>query len=166
MHIHIHKLIKNCVKSLFISETKMDDCFLLGSFYASGGWGVELWSKFMVFTKYKYDDNIEKRFVEIHLWTKKWFLSCLYNPQASLIENHLNHISNCFDYQFSKYDNFTVMRKPTIKLCNNSDRRTTSRTESKNLHVLKTLIILFNIDKPVKMFSRLRNIWNGIIWFP
>ena len=53
--------------------------------------------------------TIEGLFVEINLRKKKWLLCCSYNPEKSLISNHLQEIGNNFDLLSSKFDNYLLM---------------------------------------------------------
>ena len=48
-------------------------------------------------------------FVEIKVRSKKWLLSCLYNPNANLIADYLNCIGRGINFYTSKYDNFIVL---------------------------------------------------------
>ena len=57
----------------------------------------------------KFAKNIEAMFIEINLRKKKWLLSVSYNPQKSLIEEHLREIGKNLDLCSGKYENFLLM---------------------------------------------------------
>ena len=52
---------------------------------------------------------VETIFIEISLKSKKWLLSCSYNPNLTLVNNHIQNISRGLDFYLSKYDNFIVV---------------------------------------------------------
>ena len=51
---------------------------------------------------------IENVFGEINLKSRKWLISCLYNPNSNLIADDLHRIVRGSDFCSSKYDNFIV----------------------------------------------------------
>ena len=59
--------------------------------------------------EYTPNKPIENPFIEINLRSKKWLLSCSYNPKAHLIADHLHCIDRVIDFYSSKYDNFAVL---------------------------------------------------------
>ena len=67
----------------------------------------EIPSKFL--RQYKPNSSVENIFTEINLRSKKWFLSCSYNPNLTLLNNHIQNISRVLDFYSSKYDNFIVL---------------------------------------------------------
>ena len=46
---------------------------------------------------------------EINLRSRKWLLSCSYNPRWTLLNNHIQNISRGLDFYSSKYDNVIVL---------------------------------------------------------
>ena len=61
-------------------------------------------------SEYKPNSSVENIFIEINLRSKKWLLSCSYNPNLTLLNNHIQNISRGVDFHSSKYDNFIVLR--------------------------------------------------------
>ena len=53
---------------------------------------------------------IENVFIQSNLRSRKWFLSCSYNPNTNSIADHLHCIGRRIDVYSSKYDNFIVHR--------------------------------------------------------
>lgn len=134
-HININSLrnkfeflsnrIKEKLDVLMISETKLDNTFPISEFLIEGfstpyrldrnknGGGIMLYvredipSKLLV--KQYSDKETENFFVELNLRSKKWLVSCSYNPHTNLIEDHLNHVRRNIDYFLSEYGNFIVL---------------------------------------------------------
>ena len=78
---------------------------------------------------YKWSSSVENVFIEINLSSNKWLLPCSYNPNLTLLNNHIQNISRGVDFHSSKYDNFIVLRyfntetsNPTItEFCTTKD---------------------------------------------
>ena len=51
----------------------------------------------------------ENIFIEINLRSKKWLLSCSYNPNLTLLNNHIQNISRGLDFYLLKYNNFIFL---------------------------------------------------------
>ena len=58
--------------------------------------------------QYKPNSSVENILIEINLPSKKWLLSCSYNPNLTLLNNHIQNISRGLDFYSPKYDNFIV----------------------------------------------------------
>ena len=58
---------------------------------------------------YKPNSSVENVFIKMNLRSKKWLLSCSYNPNLTLLNNHIQNISRGIDVYSSKYDNFIVL---------------------------------------------------------
>ena len=69
--------------------------------------GEEIPSKLL--SQYKSNRSVENIFIEINLRSKKWLLSSSYNPNLTLLNNHIQNISKGLDFYSSKYDNFAVL---------------------------------------------------------
>ena len=94
--------IINNVDVLLLSETKLDDFFLLDGFskpyrldQGSNGGGILLFVKDDIssplLTDLRLPDNVEYLFTEINIRNKKWLLRCLHNPHKNDISNHISH---------------------------------------------------------------------------
>ena len=57
----------------------------------------------------KLSGNIENIFAETNLRSKKGFISDFYNPNASLIQNHILKSCKHFEFCSSKNENFIVI---------------------------------------------------------
>ena len=62
-----------------------------------------------VLSAYKPNSSVENVFIKMNLRSKKWLLSCSYNPNLTLLNNHIQNISRGIDVYSSKYDNFIVL---------------------------------------------------------
>ena len=92
-----------------LSETKVDPSFLLSQFAIKGfsalfrldrnssGGGIMLFVReetpSKLLSQYKPNSSVENMFIEINLRSKKWLLSCSYNPNLTLLNNHIQNIS-------------------------------------------------------------------------
>ena len=59
-------------------------------------------------SEYKSKSSVENIFTEINSISRKRLLSCSYNPNLTLLNNHIQNISRGLDFYSSKYDNFIV----------------------------------------------------------
>ena len=121
----LQELLKEKVDVLLISESKLDDSFTncqfsMDGFYipfrldrSKNGGGLLLYVKnhipCKVLNDFKNSLKLEHIFVEFHINSKKWLVSCSYNPHTALIEKHLDYISKGLDYYSSKYENFILL---------------------------------------------------------
>ena len=69
-------------------------------------------------SEYKANSSVENIFIEINLRSKKGLLSCSYNPDLALLNNHIKNISRGLDFYSSKYDNFIVLRDFNVETLN------------------------------------------------
>ena len=118
-------IIKDRIDIFLVSETKIDKSFPVGQFLIDGystpfrldrnqrGGGLLLYVRedipCKILNEYSSEKAIENLFVEINLRSKKWLLSCSYNPNVNLIADHLQSISRGLDFYSSKYDNFIIL---------------------------------------------------------
>ena len=109
-------MLHNNLDILLISETKIDSSFPTAQFQIEGyttyslnrnanGGGMED----IPSTLLNSDMSIESFSIEINIRKKKWLLVCTYNPNNSLISNHLKEIGKNLDNYSSKYDNFILL---------------------------------------------------------
>ena len=118
--------------------------------------------------EYKPNSPVENIFIEINLRSKKWLLSCSYNPNLTLLNNHIQNISRGLDFSSSKHDNFIVLRDFNAEISSTtiSEFCTTyslKKNLSRKLHVLKAwkTQIVFSLSWQIcKLF------WKWVIWFP
>ena len=54
-------------------------------------------------------NTIEAFFGEIHLYKKKWLVSCSYNPNKALIANHMAVLNKNIDIYTTKYHNLLFL---------------------------------------------------------
>ena len=121
----LEELVKNKVDILLISETKLDDSFPMNQFRMEGystpfrldrnnyGGGIILFVRedipAKVLNEHLTECDIEHFFVEINLRSKKWLISCSYNPNVNSIQKHLSQISRGIDFYSTKYENFIFL---------------------------------------------------------
>ena len=121
----LEELIKDKIDIFLISETKLDSSFPSGQFVIKGystpfrldrnqnGGGLLLYVRedipCKILKEYTPEKPIENLFVEINLRSRKWLLSCSYNPKTNLIADYLHCIGRGIDFYYSKNDNFVVL---------------------------------------------------------
>ena len=71
-----------------------------------------------ILNEYTLEKSIKNIFVEINLRSRKWLLSCSYNPSTNLIADHLHCIGRGIDFYFSKYLNFIILGDLNAKISN------------------------------------------------
>ena len=121
----LEELVKNKVDILLISETKLDDSFPMNQFRMEGystpfrrdrnnyGGGIILLIRedipAKILNEHLTECDIEHFFVEVNLRSKKWLISCSYNPNVNSIQKHLSQISRGIDFYSTKYENFIFL---------------------------------------------------------
>ena len=115
--------IKGNTDVLMISKTKLDDSFPSMQFLIEGcgppyrldrnshGGGilymcVKTFRAKLIPMK---NCTIEGFFLELNLRSKKWLISCSYNPHRTFISHHLNSIGKNLDLLSGNYENIFVM---------------------------------------------------------
>ena len=154
----LQEIARDKLDILLISETKVDPLFPSGLFAIEGfsspfrldrnssGDGIMLFvgedipSKLL--SEYKPKNSVENIFIETNLRSKKWLLSCSYNPNLTLLNNHIQNISRGLDFHSLKYDNFIVLRDFDAETSNTTISEFCATYISKKiilrrLHVLK-----------------------------
>ena len=110
---------------LMISGTKIDESFPLSQFMIDGfsmpyrhdrnahGGGILVYFRNNVTSKLLKIENlpsdIEAIFIEMNIKSKKWLLCCTYNPNKSLIENHLRQLQKQLEAFSERYEHFLIM---------------------------------------------------------
>ena len=84
-------------------------------------------------SEYKPNSSVENIFIEINLRSKKWLLSCCYNPNLTLLNNHIQNISRGLDFYSSKYDHFLVFGDFNAKTSNTTISEFCATSNLKNL---------------------------------
>ena len=122
----LRETVQDKLDILLISETKGDPLFPSSQFAIeegfsspfrldrnSSGGGIMLFVREELpskpLSKYKQNSSVENIFIEKKLRSKKWLLSCSYNPNLTLLNNHIQNISKGLDFYSSKYGNFIVL---------------------------------------------------------
>ena len=108
-----------------ISETKIDESFPLSQFMIDGfsmpyrrdrnahGGGILVYFRNNITSKLLKIENlpsdIEAIFIEMNIKSKKWLLCCTYNPNKSLIENHLRQLQKQLEAFSERCEHFLIM---------------------------------------------------------
>ena len=107
-----------------ISETKIDESFPHSQFMIDGfsmpycyrdahGGAILVYFRNNITAKLLKLENIlsdaEAIFIEMNIKSKKWFLCCTYNPNKSLIENHLLQLQKQLEASSERYGHFLIM---------------------------------------------------------
>ena len=119
-------LVTSDIDILMISETKIDESFPLSQFMIDGfsmpyrrdrnahGGGILVYFRNNITSKLLKIENlpsdIEAIFIEMNIKSKKWLLCCTYNPNKSLIENHLRQLQKQLEAFSERYEHFLIMR--------------------------------------------------------
>ena len=130
----LEELIKDKIDIFLISETKLDSSFPSGQFVIKGyrtpfrldrnqnGGGLLFYVPedipCKILNEYTSEKPLEIFFVEINLRSRKWLLSCSYNPKTNLISDHFHCIGRGIDFYSSKYGNFIVLGDLTTEFSN------------------------------------------------
>ena len=128
----LREIVQDKLDILLISERKVDPSFpstqfAIESFSSpfrldrnSSGGGIMLFVREEIPSKllseYKPNSSVENIFIEINLRSKKWLLSCSYNPNLTLLNNHVQNISRGLDFYSSKCDNLSFSEILMLKL--------------------------------------------------
>ena len=110
---------------LIISETKINESFPLSRFIIDGlsmpyrrdrndhSGGILVYFRNKITAKFLKLENlpadIEAIFIEMNIKSKKWLFCCTYNPNKSLIENHLRQLQKQLESSSERYENFLIM---------------------------------------------------------
>ena len=104
--------VKGNIDVFIVSETKIDYSFPVGNFVIDGfstpyrldrdsnGGGVMLYVREDIPSNLLATDeknHIESFYVELNLRNKKWLINCSYNPNKTMICNHLDALSTYLD---------------------------------------------------------------------
>ena len=108
-----------------ISETKIDESFPLSQFMIDGfsmpyrrdrnahGCGILVYFRNNITSKLLKIENlpsdIEAIFIEMNIKSKKWLVCCTYNPNKSLIENHLRQLQKQLEAFSERYEHFLII---------------------------------------------------------
>ena len=107
-----------------ISETKIDESFTLGQFKINGfnapfrpdrnsnGGGIMLFVREDIPARLIASETppVEGLYVEVKLRKQKWLTSCSYNPNKSMISQHMEALAKNMDLYSSTYENFIFLR--------------------------------------------------------
>ena len=116
--------VKGNIDILMVSKTKIDDSLPVGNFVIDGfstpyrldrgsnGGGIMLYVREDIpFNLLVTDEknHIESFYVELNLRNEKWLISCSYNPNKSLIGNHLDALSTYLDLHSTTYEKILIL---------------------------------------------------------
>ena len=118
-------LVTSDIDILMISETKIDESFPLSQFMIDGfsmpyhrdkntRGGILVYLRNNITSELLKIENlpsdIEAIFIEMNIKSKKWLVCCTYNPNKSLIENHLRQLQKQLEASSERYEHFLIMR--------------------------------------------------------
>ena len=120
----LRETVQDRLDILLISDTKADlssppSQFAIEGFrtpfrfdrnYSGGGIMLFVREKIpsKLISEYKSKSSVENIFTEINSISRKRLLSCSYNPNLTLLNNHIQNISKGLDVYSSKYNHFFV----------------------------------------------------------
>ena len=116
----LRETVQDKLDIFLISKTKVDSSFHSSQFTIEGfssslrlhrnssGGGIMLFVREEIplksLSEYKPNSSVENRFIEINLRSKKSLLSCSYNPNLTLLNNHIQTINRGLEFYSSKYN--------------------------------------------------------------
>ena len=53
--------------------------------------------------------SVQGLYIEVRLRKQRWFISCSYNPNKSIISQHVDALGKCMDLYSSTYENFILL---------------------------------------------------------
>ena len=107
-----------------VSETKIDNRFLVGNFVIDGfsipyrldrdsnGGGIMLHVREDIPSNLLTTDDkkhIEGFYVELNMRNEKWLIKCSYNPNKTMIYNHLDALSTYLDLNSTTYEKILIL---------------------------------------------------------
>ena len=142
----LRETVQDRLDILLISDTKADPSSPTSQFTIEGfstpfqfdrnnsGGGIMLFVRGKIPSKliseYKSKSSVENIFTEI---SRKRLLSCSYNPNLTLLNNHIQNISRGLDFYSSKYDHFLVFGDFNAKTSNTTISEFCATSNLKNL---------------------------------
>ena len=115
--------VKGNIDVLMVSETKVDDSFPVGNFVVDGfstpyqldrdsnGGGMLYVREDIPSNLLATDEknHIESFYVELNLRNEKWLIYCSYNPNKTMICNHLDALSTYLDLYSATYEKILIL---------------------------------------------------------
>ena len=116
--------VKGNIDVLMGSETKIDNTFPVGNFVIDGfstpyrldrdsnDGGIMLYVREDIPSNLLATDknsHIESFYVELNLRNEKWLINCSYNPNKSMIGNHLDALSTYLDLHSTTYEKILIL---------------------------------------------------------
>ena len=106
-----------------ISETEIDDSFLIGNFLIDGFstpyrsdrdfkvGGIILFLREDIPSSLLATENkpIEGLYVEFSLWNDKWLTNCFYNPHTNITSTHIDKLSESLDLFSADYEKMILL---------------------------------------------------------
>ena len=114
--------VKGNIVVLIVSEIKIDDSFPVGNFDGfstpyrldrdSNGGGIILYVREDIPSNLLATDektHIGSLYVELNLHNEKWLINCSYNPNKTMICNHLHALSTYLDLHPTTYEKSLIL---------------------------------------------------------
>ena len=121
----LREIVQDKLDFMLVSEPKVDPSFPSIQFGIESfsfpfrldrnfsGVGIMLFGRQEIPSKllsqYKSNSSVENIIIKVNLRSKKWFLSCSYNPNLFLLNNQIQNTSRRLDFYLSKYYSFMVL---------------------------------------------------------
>ena len=116
--------VKGNIDVVMVSEAKIDDSFPVGNFVIYGfstpyrldrdrnGGGIMLYVKEDIPSNLLATDeknHIESFYVEVNLRNEKWLINCSYNPNKTMICNHLDALNTYLDLHSATFEQILIL---------------------------------------------------------
>ena len=105
-------------------------------------------------TACKQNSSVENIFIEINLRSKKWLLSCSYNPNLTLLNNHIQTINRGLEFYSSKH-NFIILGDFNVETSGTTISEFCATCNLKNL--IKDPTYFKSLEKPTSIDLILTN---------
>ena len=153
-----------------ISETKIDDSFPIGNFVTDGyntlyrldgnsnSGGILLYKReYILSYVIAIEKNpVERFYMELNFRNKKYLINCSYNPQTTMISNHLVILEKFVDLHSSKYEKVLILGDFNVGL---NEQHIQSFCETYNLKsLIKQPTCCKNPNSPRCIYLNLTNV--------
>ena len=161
-------MIWNKIDVFMISETKIDESFLIDEFLIEGfhrpirldrdknGGGILFYVRnnmtAVLLEKHNFPNDIEIIMIELNIRSMKWLIGCCYNPNRNLISYHLKELGKALDIYTKSYDNILMMGDFNVDFKDNNIIAFCNEFNLKNLNEEPTCFKSINNPSTIDLF--------------
>ena len=161
-------MIWDNIDVFMISETKIDESFLIDEFLIEGfhrpirldrdknGGGILFYVRnnmtAVLLEKHNFPNDIEIIMIELNIRSMKWLIGCCYNPNRNLISYHLKELGKALDIYTKSYDNILMMGDFNVDFKDNNIIAFCNEFNLKNLNEEPTCFKSINNPSTIDLF--------------